>query len=88
MLDGLEKCPAVKEYTRPEGGLFVFAALQDGLNAQELLQKAVKLGVAYVPGTHFYCGGGHENTLRLNFSMPGVEEIRLGMEKLTRALTM
>ena len=86
MLEALGTLPGVTEYTRPEGGLFVFAALREGLNAADLLKKAVDKGVAYVPGTHFYCGGGHENTLRLNFSMPSVAEIALGMEKLADVL--
>ncbi len=86
MLAGLEKLPGVKSYTRPEGGLFVFAALREGLDATALLQKAVDRGVAYVPGTHFYAGGGHHNTLRLNFSMPSVEQIAQGMRKLSDAL--
>ena len=43
-------------------------------------------GVAYVPGTHFYAAGGHHNTLRLNFSMPSVEQIHEGMRKLSDAI--
>lgn len=82
MLSLLEECPGVAHFTRPEGGLFIFAELKPHLNAAALLQKAIEQGVAYVPGTHFYAFGGHENTLRLNFSMPTLEQIRLGMEKL------
>ena len=86
MLAGLEKLPGIETYTRPEGGLFVFAALREGLDATALLQTAVDRGVAYVPGTHFYAEGGHHNTLRLNFSMPSVKEISLGMQKLADAI--
>ena len=35
--------------------------------------------MAYVPGTHFYCDGGHENTLRLNFSNSTIPQIHEGM---------
>ena len=35
--------------------------------------------VAYVPGTHFYPDGGHDNTLRLNFSNSTLEQIHTGM---------
>ena len=35
--------------------------------------------VAYVPGTHFFCDGGHENTLRLNFSNSTIPQIHEGM---------
>ncbi len=82
MLRGLESCAGIEEYTRPEGGLFIFARLKDGLDAGALLHRAVERGVAYVPGTHFYAGGGHESTLRLNFSMPSVENIVRGMALL------
>jgi len=82
MLGLLAKCGGVARYTKPEGGLFIFAELEEGRNALDLLKKAVEKKVAYVPGTHFYAGGGHENTFRLNFSMPTVEQIRQGMASL------
>ena len=82
MLDLLGKCGGVARYTRPEGGLFIFAELNEGMNAVDLLKTCVDKGVAYVPGTYFYPQGGHENALRLNFSMCSVDQIKLGMEKL------
>lgn len=82
MLGLLAKCGGVARYTRPQGGLFIFAELMDGMDAGKLLTTCVEKGVAYVPGTHFYADGGHENTFRLNFSMSTVEQIKLGMEKL------
>ena len=42
--------------------------------------------MAFVPGVHFYPEGGHENTLRLNFSMQEPEAIREGMARLGEAL--
>ena len=82
MLGLLSKCGGVARYTKPEGGLFIFAELNEGMDAAKLLPKAVEKGVAYVPGTHFYPFGGHENTLRLNFSMSTLTQIEQGMEKL------
>ena len=79
MLGLLSKCGGVARYTKPEGGLFIFAELEEGMNALNLLMKCVDKGVAYVPGTHFYPNGGHENTFRLNFSMCTVEQIEKGM---------
>ena len=87
MLDMLSKCGGVARYTRPEGGLFIFAELEEGRNALELLKKAVDKKVAYVPGTHFYAEGGHENTFRLNFSMPSVEQIKIGMTALNEVFS-
>ncbi len=87
MLGLLSKCGGVARYTRPQGGLFIFAELNEGMNAVELLKKCVDKGVAYVPGTYFYPQGGHENALRLNFSMCSVEQIKVGMEKLNDVFT-
>ncbi len=79
MLSDLESLSGVESYTRPEGGLFVFAHLREGMNAAQLLMECVEKKAAYVPGTHFYAFGGHENTFRLNFSMSSVEDIHRGM---------
>ena len=86
MLSGIGKIDAFTWVTKPEGGLFIFAALKEGLDALALLPKAVDAGVAYVPGTHFYAGGGHENTLRLNFSMADPETIQKGLALLKGVL--
>ena len=82
MLGLLAKCGGVARYTRPQGGLFIFAELKEGLDAVKLLGKCVENGVAYVPGTYFYPQGGHENTFRLNFSMSSIDQIQRGMAKL------
>lgn len=86
MLEGFSFLPEGTIHTTPEGGLFVWAQLPDGVNAQEALNRAIERNVAFVPGTHFYPDGGHENTLRLNFSMQEVENIHIGMERLGQAL--
>jgi len=82
MLDELASFPEGTRYTRPEGGLFIWAELPAGLDAKELLDKAVERHVAYVPGTHFFVDGGHENTLRLNFSASTLEQIHQGITTL------
>ncbi len=87
MLAELALYPAGTRYTRPEGGLFVWVELPEGLDAKTLLDKAVARHVAYVPGTHFYADGGHERTLRLNFSNATVEQIHQGMDALRQIVT-
>ena len=82
MVDGFAGFPDGVEMVRPQGGLFVWAALPDGMDALALLQQAVQRGVAYVPGTHFYANGGHLNTLRLNFSNSEIDQIDRGMRIL------
>ena len=58
----------------------------DGYDALPALNRAIEENVAFVPGVHFYPEGGHANTLRLNFSMQECDNIRIGMERLGRAI--
>ena len=82
MLEELRAFPEGTRYTRPEGGLFAWVELPSGIDAKELLEQAVARHVAYVPGTHFYCDDGHDNTLRLNFSNSTIPQIHEGMAVL------
>ena len=86
MLEGFAFFPEGTQHTLPQGGLFVWAELPEGMDAMAALNRAIEQNVAFVPGTHFYPDGGHANTLRLNFSMQEVENIRAGMERLGRAI--
>jgi 2-aminoadipate transaminase len=86
MLDKLEGFPKGVTFTRPDGGLFIWAELPQGADAEGLFKTCVEKGVAFVPGTHFYPDGGHKNTLRLNFSMPSLEQIDRGMDILKSAI--
>ena len=87
MLDALEEYfpPSVK-WTRPEGGLFLWITLPNGLNSTQILQEAIRKNVAFVPGAPFYALGGGENTLRINFSNASPEAIRLGIERLSSVI--
>ncbi len=87
MLDDLSTFPEGTQYTHPEGGLFIFVTLPEGIDAKELLAQAVEKHVAYVPGTHFFCDDGHENTLRLNFSNASINQIHQGMNALREIFT-
>ena len=79
MLDQLSTFPGGVSYTKPEGGLFIWAELPENIIALDMLTKAIDKKVAFVPGTHFCVGGGHENTIRLNFSNSTEEQIITGM---------
>ena len=85
MLDLFRLFPAGVSHTSPEGGLFVWAELPEGMDALAMLPDVTKKGVAYVPGTHFFINGGHLNTLRLNFSNAPLDKIQRGMELLAEA---
>lgn len=79
MLKHLSEFPSGVRYTKPEGGLFIWAELPEDVNAKDLLEKAIEKKVAFVPGTHFFANGGHFNTLRLNFSNSSLDQIHQGM---------
>ncbi|MEB2836436.1 MAG: PLP-dependent aminotransferase family protein [Desulfurococcales archaeon] len=83
MLESLEEYfPNSCRWTRPVGGLFIFAYLPEGLDTKAMLPEAIERGVAYVPGASFFAEGGGENTMRLNFSYPTKEQIREGIRRL------
>ena len=87
MIDALEtQMPPGVHFTRPSGGLFLWVELPEGLNSRRLLDECVRRDVAFVPGGAFYPNGGHENTLRLNFSNMPVDRIREGVRRLAAAL--
>ena len=70
-----EYFPHGATWTRPEGGLFVWATMPDVINTEDLLAKALTKSVAFVPGTSAYVDGRGANSMRLNFS--GVTEDRI-----------
>ncbi len=83
MLDAMEKYfPEGSHWTKPAGGLFVFAYAPAGIDTKSLLPEALLRGVAYVPGASFFVEGGGENTMRLNFSYPTIEQIYEGIKRL------
>jgi len=68
MLDAMtEHFPKNVHWTRPDGGMFLWVTLPDGMNSSDVLTKAVEKKVAFVPGGPFHANGGGENTMRLNF---------------------
>lgn len=85
MLEGIEKYfPPGCEYTRPEGGLFIWVRLPGNVDTMPLLEEAVReIKVAFVPGAP-YCADPAEgrSCLRLNFSACTPERIQEGMQLL------
>ena len=69
MLDALaEHFPAEATWTRPEGGLFIWATLPDYIDTTDLLARALRENVAFVPGRAAYLDGRGGSSMRLNFS--------------------
>lgn len=87
MLDIMRReLPDSCKFTDPEGGLFTWIELPAHVNAKDLSMKCLEEKVAFVTGTGFYPNGGHENTLRLNYSNMPEEKIVEGMTKLCRII--
>jgi DNA-binding transcriptional MocR family regulator len=76
--------PAGTRWTRPGGGLFVWATLPSGLDAKAMVPRALRERVAYVPGTGFFADGTGTGNLRLNFSFASPDRIREGIRRLAR----
>ena len=83
MVSLLEKyMPAGVKWTYPEGGLFLFLTLPEGIDTIEMYDEALSRGVAYVAGSFFFLDGSHRNTMRLNFSFVAEEKMEPGMKLL------
>ena len=88
MLALLEKyMPAGVSWTHPEGGLFLWLTLPEGIDAVKLYDRALEAGVAYVAGSFFYTDGSHRNTMRLNYSFIEEEKMEPGIKLLASLLS-
>ena len=70
---------SLARWTVPAGGMFQWLELQDGVDAVQLLQRALAAGVAYVPGAPFYAEQPQMHTARLCFSTGSAEDIGKGV---------
>jgi 2-aminoadipate transaminase len=89
MLQALEEMfPKEVTWTRPEGGLFLWVTLPEGMNCQRLFEAAIKENVAFVPGDCFYATPNEIGLrqFRLNFSYGNPEQIREGVRRLSIAI--
>ena len=83
MLDALaEHFPPQAEWTRPRGGLFIWATLPDFIDTDDLLARALRDNVAFVPGRAAYLDGRGHNAMRLNFSGSDEDDIREGIRRI------
>ncbi len=73
-------------WTKPAGGLFIWATLPDWMDAADVLREALADKVAFVPGTSFFADGSGRNTMRLNFTNASLGHIEDGIARLGRVL--
>ena len=78
--------PPEVEYTRPDGGYFIWLTVP-GVNTTEMLLRAMnEEGVAYVPGESFFAEADQSCNIRLSYSQMTEEKIREGMARLAKLL--
>jgi len=81
-----EHFPPDARYTRPAGGLFVWAELPRDVDTRELLLDAIQDKVAFVPGQGFHADGSGTHTMRLNFSNVPPDQLQEGIRRLGHAI--
>ncbi len=88
MLNALDKHMDKRiDYTRPEGGLFIWCRLPNHLSTAPLVKLAMERKVAIVPGEAFLSdSSGVSDGFRLNYSTPTEEQITRGIELLADAV--
>ena len=78
------------EFVQPQGGLFVWARLTGAggkvADGNVLAKRAIEKGVAFVPGTPFFCANPDHATFRLSFATADADKIREGVARLAQAL--
>ncbi len=84
MLEALDEFfPDEAEWTRPEGGFFVWVKLPEFIDTTEMLADAISQKVAFIPGRAFFADGRGANFMRLAFCFPSEDEIREGVRRLS-----
>jgi DNA-binding transcriptional MocR family regulator len=75
------------EWTRPEGGMFIWMTLPAHIDGGELLAASLRdARVAFVPGQAFFADGSGANTMRLNFTNADSHAIEVGISRLAKLI--
>lgn len=73
-------------WTKPEGGMFVWATTRSDINTSKMLMRAIKKGVIYVSGPAFTADDSHTRSMRLNFTFPENDKLVLGIKRLAEVV--
>lgn len=88
MVAALDEFMPMCTWNVPDGGFYVWVGLPDGLDAKDMLPRAVTNLVAYVSGTAFFAGGrAGRDHMRLSFCYPEPVEIREGVRRLSEVVS-
>jgi 2-aminoadipate transaminase len=83
MLDSMaEHFPREADWTHPQGGLFIWATMPDYIDTTDLLARALREHVAFVPGRAAFVDGRGGSSMRLNFSGVDEDAIREGIRRI------
>src|SRR3954470_5392594 len=82
-----EFLPRETTWTTPQGGLFIWAKLPDYIDTTDLLARALREHVAFVPGRAAYLDGRGGSEMRLNFSGVGDDDIREGVRRIGKIVS-
>ncbi len=74
------------ETTKPAGGFFLWVSLPSGIDGKKMLPIAVEELVAYTPGTAFYGDGRGKEFIRVCFSHPTADNVKVGIQRLAKAI--
>jgi len=84
-----EHFPPVAQYFEPQGGLYIWTQLPEGLATSrnsQLFKNALEAGVLYVPGEYCYAKDSSRaipnREMRLSFGQAGEEQMQLGIKRL------
>ena len=88
MIEALEAAipKSVLEFAKPEGGMFLWGKMAEGVDTSQLVRKAIAENVVFVPGHPFFPDGPRSNYLRLSFSTPTPEVIKEGVARLAKSI--
>jgi 2-aminoadipate transaminase len=62
--------------------MFIWATLPDFIDTTDLLARALRENVAFVPGSGAYLDGRGHSAMRLNFSASDGDDIREGIRRI------
>lgn len=83
MINAIKKYfPKEVYFTNPEGGMFLWVTLPEGVSSMDLFDLALKKNVAFVPGDPFYTNKTNVNAFRLNYTNSNEETIDTGIKRL------
>jgi 2-aminoadipate transaminase len=87
MIDAIRRYfPVEVKYSNPDGGMFLWAILPEGISARAVFDEAIEENIAFVPGDPFYVRAVNANTMRINFSCVDEKTIETGIKKFGEIL--